>query len=616
MIIEELRDIFLHAGILGETLVIAIYDFLRISFLRNLLGFIYASAMHKHFGHTPLTRVGGLVVVVAILVGWYRFFSEDAQVEQELRQRWDYFALANMEESKSIDPFVRLVATLKLWDIDHAYGDAYELPIASAPDWWQMVYKALTLRSKWDRDSAQAILRGVQADDPILTSLFLELRAQLYCEQQRFEECTLLANDSVKLDPLAAYGIGLQAWAARGQWAYAQAHELRKKAEQFDIVATNWVQFNRGLTAFYVRDFQAASGDLSVLTVVQTGEKDTQITYDAMLFMGRIALHLEQYEQANTWFLVAKNYKLSQKKSVRVPDLWTARVHMTQGDYTWASAIYASLYAQFPTVVEIITDALVPAYTLGDQAQVIKLKQQLDLVIGTGIESHLLAAQKMLRLGDIDTATSYMTKADFLLESYPTWDIREQLHQRVRMAWYDVFATSLVQNLQQSGSLAWPLGRLTALAPDSQKTYFFEWLVALLLDKPADAQLYFSRIPGLSTAKDQAYVHVRYLLLTKQPKAALELLTQVVGVTDTDPKTLWMKRALAAYIWDETLATSYVDALRAGGVQLLPESTNKQLWQTAMVSFRPWIDRLLMYANHEYLWLHEPILTLDERNDF
>lgn len=72
--------------------------------------------------------------------------------------------------------------------------------------------------------------------------------------------------------------------------------------------------------------------------------------------------------------------------------------------------------------------------------------------------------------------------------------------------------------------------------------------MALLVDKPADAQLYFSRIPGLSTAKDQAYVHVRYLLLTKQPKAALELLTQVVGATDTDPKTLWMKRALATYI--------------------------------------------------------------------
>ena len=87
MIIEELRNIFLHAGILVETLVIAIYDFLRISFLRNLLGFIYASTMHKHLGHTPLTRVVGLVVVVAVLVGWYRFFSEDAQVEQELRQR-------------------------------------------------------------------------------------------------------------------------------------------------------------------------------------------------------------------------------------------------------------------------------------------------------------------------------------------------------------------------------------------------------------------------------------------------------------------------------------------------------------------------------------------------
>lgn len=88
------------------------------------------------------------------------------------------------------------------------------------------------------------------------------------------------------------------------------------------------------MTAFYLRDLQAASGDLSDLTVTQSGEHDTQITYDAMLFMGRIALHLEQYEQANTWFLVAKNYKLSQQKSVRVPDLWTARVHMTQGDYT------------------------------------------------------------------------------------------------------------------------------------------------------------------------------------------------------------------------------------------------------------------------------------------
>lgn len=94
------------------------------------------------------------------------------------------------------------------------------------------------------------------------------------------------------------------------------------------------MQFNRGLTAFYVRDLQAASGDLSDLTVAQPGEKDTQITYDAMIFMGRIALHLEQYEQANKWFLIAKNYKLKQKKSVRVPDLWTARVHMTQGDYT------------------------------------------------------------------------------------------------------------------------------------------------------------------------------------------------------------------------------------------------------------------------------------------
>ena len=125
-----------------------------------------------------------------------------------------------------------------------------------------------------------------------MSSLLLALRAHLFCEQQKWTECQILAEDSSRLDPAAPYGLSLHARALTMQNDHTAARALRQRAEKLGMILFDRIYMYRGRSAFYAaRDL--ASDDLSHVI--------THPVYasEAMLLLGRISLDQKQYAKAH-----------------------------------------------------------------------------------------------------------------------------------------------------------------------------------------------------------------------------------------------------------------------------------------------------------------------------
>lgn len=153
----------------------------------------------------------------------------------------------------------------------------------------------------------------MSAEDRGVRSLLLAFRAQMFCEQKLREECMILAEDSVALDAGSPYALYVQAMARRIEGEHGKAKELFERATLLSGSSSDRVRFNRGIALFFTRDYEQARADLESLI------DDPVYSMEARLYLGRLALSLQETDEAYTRFFSAASVAGT---GSRTPYLW------------------------------------------------------------------------------------------------------------------------------------------------------------------------------------------------------------------------------------------------------------------------------------------------------
>lgn len=475
------------------------------------------------------------------------------------------------------------------------------------------------LRSKNDLIWAQQILEQTTHEDPVIRSLFLWIRAYLYCAQKKWIECELLAQDSVLLDPLSALGLQVQGIAKSAQREFAPAHDFFGRATKLDGACEDVLcMYHRGVVRFYRAEYTWAIEDL--LSVID----DTDYGYDARIFVGRSFMNQKNTQEAKDWFISGREKKWGVDWA---SDLWLARVALAEDEYEQAKGIYTTTYMSGVYGLELITDFLALTYFQRNQEGMQELATDIDKLVGTSPWNFLMVSRTFREIGQLDKAQAYLEKWRTFFSSlqdirqYQTYTIEYKKEEERLLTQYAYYFLTNGQVMLFSGEnyFSW----LTLMSGGESREQIFEqidgmsgydenqlaflrWLDALILSWVDVTWSGFQLLPEV-TADDIPLIRSWFVLLRGDAKRALQILTEpeMQRYDPNDTRLLRLKRAVTTRLQQDELAARYLYQLKEHGALTWVQNILSQqaLRKESFRAFTPWMQWMLPYFPVDHWWI-------------
>jgi tetratricopeptide (TPR) repeat protein len=522
-----------------------------------------------------------------------RFFAESTWVTgEELRDKGEYSSLAGATGEQSLRS---AAALLKLGDLDAArVAFLQNSPTSSPPSRQDNLRKAIFLRSKDDIVGAEQLLANTMDEDPSRSSLFLWVRAYFFCLQNQRVECEILAEDSIKLDPLSPLGLQIAGSAKSAQRDFVWANELFVRAEKLngrcaDIVCRRF----RGMHHFYRGQYTGALADLTPLA------DDELHGYEIRTFLWRTYLTLGNFSEAVTWFERARDLR---GWTDWMSELWLARVASAQNDTEKTRQIYTAVYESGEYGVELLTDFLTFSHYTKDVAREQELIVRLDSLVGRSAREYLIAAMTLRYIGLLDTAWVYIEKWVELAEQIPESAQREKYLQDFKQEEHHLLVSKVYQAILSGQSTQEFLEELDLLAVDERQIAFLRGLISLVVDGSAVTENGFQLLPEILPI-DLVFIRFWYVIFRGDTVRALEILTEMSIYDKEDTKILRLKRAVTKRLNQPQLADRYLFQLREQGEIVADNGADHLLRKQSFSSFKPWIDRMSPYFAVNSWWL-------------
>jgi hypothetical protein len=95
----------------------------------------------------------------------------------------------------------------------------------------QQLHRILVFYNQQDRHKITDYLRGRTDPDPLIRSIFLQMRAKALFQKRMFFDAAMVATDAVSIDPLASAPTALQAMILATQRERQEAFIYFQRAE-------------------------------------------------------------------------------------------------------------------------------------------------------------------------------------------------------------------------------------------------------------------------------------------------------------------------------------------------------------------------------------------------
>jgi len=266
-------------------------------------------------------------------------------------------------------------------------------------------------------DKALDILAKTPTDDLNQLSLSLAIRAHIYCMQKQYEECYLLAQESKNIDPVSSAAHLVSGYSSRVLKLYTESDE------DFDISTALWgyiwwaYQLQRGITAYYARDLDLATSDLSLYL------DDPVQWFDAHIFLGRAAYDQLHYTKAIELFQKALEIK---EYNNWIPYMRLAKVYLRLDNMEQATIFYEYARLLSPTNTELLTDMMTMHHKQWDQTKVDAYKQEIIDTIQPTSGSYEVFGRQLRTIWDHALSQEYLTRGFEYLADIENEFIRER----------------------------------------------------------------------------------------------------------------------------------------------------------------------------------------------
>ena len=570
--------------------------------------------IRKHHAHTWWWIVTGIVIVNALFFFGIQYMEQPrASLAQDARNNNDYLALTATTGEQTVRS---ALAFLKRGDVQWARERFLSLWFEQIPSRSNELRKAMVLRSKDDLVWAEQVLEHATHEDPIIRSLFLWVRAYLYCLQKKWLECQVLAEDSTVLDPLSAFGLQTQWIVASAQRKFEVADLLFSRANKLaGICSESMCIYFRGIMRFYRAQYAWAMEDLGSLT------DDIVYAYDARLFLGRTYLNQKEYDLANTQFASSREIKWWVDWT---SELRLARTAIAQDDIQKALDIYRAVYLSWTYGTELVTDYMLLAYHLGDIVLLKELADHLKEIVWATPAEYLLVARAYREIGEVTLATNFIdiwrelvAKVDDTLQrDIYLSDLMQQEHHILVKRIYNIFTwwlltwwvSALVWTWMDEWTWAYWIEyyatQLDTLAVDPQQIAFLRWLdqiIAYGRDSTWSGFQLLNEVPST----DIPLIRFWYVLFRGDAKRALQILTEMDVYQSDDTKMLWMKWAVTTRLQQEQLSARYLYQLKEKwALQEVKDILSlQQLWKECFRQFSPRMQWMIPYFPVDSRWI-------------
>jgi len=567
------------------------------------------STFKHHIQHWWII-IFGIILVNGLLFFGVRYLSRPQLSDGEkMRQESNYKEIIWSTWATSLRT---APAYVKLWDIQSAREAFFIWSYEGVPARRDMIRKSFLLWSKDDIVWAQEVLENTTHPDPIIRSLFLVLRAHYYCLQRKRDECEILAQDSVTLDPLSSFGLQLQ-------WAVDHAKRKFTSAEKFFDRAQKWDGFcvdtmclyARGTTHFYNAQYSWAITDLSSLI------DDKSYGFDTKLFLWRTYYNQKIFDKATEWFQASRE---SAWWVPRTSDLWLARVATEQWDIEKSLRIYHDAYLSGDYGVELVTDYLFLAYFTDDVELVKTLTLQLERMIGDSPWNYLLVVRVLKDTNQLDLARGFLEKWRLFIDTIEDVGEQERYTTDFLREEHNITVKEIYQTLNTWQSIDELLLVLDTLSVDASQNAFLRWLQSVINEWVDTTGSWFYLIPQIAS-HDIPFIRFWYVLFRRDTKRALQIVTEMNMYAKNNIQLLRMKWAVTQRLGEEQLAARYLYQLKEAWVFTESNTTFtlRELRKEAFRAFSPRMKWMSPNLSLDFWWISvsgENDVLLDVKAEF
>lgn len=562
--------------------------------LRHLFQSIRHSVFWKRLSHHHWWVILTVFVLLNCIIGYLYFIQWISKVSlPEIRQEWNYALLAQQQNAWWT------VGLVKLWAIEQWGWRLLTTPNTQLNESILPIKKAFFLESKWDSVGAEQLLSLETHEDAATRALYLALRAYFYCTQNKYEECSVLAEDSVILDPLAPIWLQIQWVAFVNQRKFVQAKDAFERAQKIGGLCTSSIcLYHRWLTSFYTTAYESAQSDLSIITW------DQMYWNNALLFLWRIAYNKQQWTWAVDYFTqVITNKSWSDWNA----ELWLARVDNAQWKTQQAFDRTNKTYTSWWYGIELLTDMVQYAHLLWNQSQVDILLQEIQSKVWTSLFAHLIVTRALISLWYFDLAWQYLQMWLTLTQQWEDDDQKQQFREDFEKEWLKLWMFQLYNALQKSKPTEEMIMQLQQKYENGKEQIAFFLLLQQMIQRNSIAVwTWIETIPVLQQNDERTYVLIWWDLLNDQPIQALERLVREFPWWENTPRHLWIKRAITKRLWQQELSRWYEEKLRLlNSIDENDERNDQFLRKKAFTAFDPWLLRMYPYLSPDRLWQEE-----------
>ncbi len=550
----------------------------------------------KQYIHHRWIIVWGIFLVNLLFFFGVRYFATPQDDTSEQRRVRNEYATILASTGSSI--VWNAPAYLKLWDVEWARTFFLSETYETVPSRWLVIRKSILLQSKNDTVWAQQVLEDATHTDPLIRSLFLALRAYIYCVDKKRDACEILAEDSVTLDPLAPFWLILQWITHHARREFTEAKNFFARAEKLwgyclDIMCL----YARGITDFYNADYTWAIKDLSSIV------EDELYGYDAKIFLWRTFYNKKIFSEAQQRFTLSRD---SVGGVDRTSELRLARVALAQWDTKKALSLYENAYLSTDYGVELVTDYLLLAHFTHDTDLVDQLTQQVESMMGGSRRNYLLAVRSFKDINNVALAKSYLQKWRLVLAAGEDSEEKEKYEDDFSREEHNILVKEIYQTLVSGQDIQQQLITLDALAIDPLHNAFLRWLQSLVTNGMDTTLSWFQLIPQISDGDIMA-IRFWYVLFRGDTKRALQILTETNnGYNKNDIKMLWMKWAVTSRLGEEQLAARYLYQIKESWAAEMfsPTPSQQELRKEAFRAFSPRMHWMEPYFPLDFWWVN------------
>ncbi len=540
---------------------------------------------------TILIRFLAVQALIGLVLTFVWQVSKEVSGNDTIASLWSkgsYQEIINTPSTSTQDTMWQQAAILKLGYM-HVWTGMQATSPGAYPTRRTTILKAGYLKGKGTPEEAERLLSTLKAKDPGVIGLILALRASLYCDQKKWLECAILAQDSITYDPLAPLGRAYNGIALRQQRIYAPAKKAFETYTSLSGYISQEIMFYRGVVYYYTRNRDLSTGDLSKLI------NHPVYGFDAKVFLGRNYYDLKDLGAAKNWFLKAKEEKGTGSVT---PYLRLARTFLVKKDYATAMSRFQQGYELFPNAMELLTDMLKVAHLQNNTALIKQLENSINYALGTSPGNHEIAWRIHRELKQYDVAENYIRKGIVLL----TWVTNPLTQQQQQGALFTqlhhILIKKLYNELQQGKRSDDSYAELVELNINTGQLVFMEGLRSLAKGDNETALDTFQWLPVPISSVDIPYIMARYTIHSRQFGRAHQIIANLKPRAGQEVKTLRLKRALTTFE-GAPQANDYLAQLY--NLRAIPQPKNGEvvdqvyLLQIAQNGFRPWITRINTY---------------------